>query len=101
MLERTNEHLLYECDDRTRWNLCIPTLNFIDFYEEIDVKQTYKNACRHKKDINVQKVGGMVRKLPPSNDVLTFSWVVESFLKNLRKTINIFSSTIQFTCGGH
>lgn len=38
-----------------------------------------------KKDINVQKVGGMVRKLPPSNDVLTFSWVVESFFKELPK----------------
>ncbi|MGH0669613.1 site-specific integrase [Bacillus paranthracis] len=86
LLERTNEHLLYECDDRTRWNLCIPTLNFIDFYEEIDVKQTYKKMLVDiKKDINVQKVGGMVRKLPPSNDVLTFSWVVESFFKELPK----------------
>lgn len=38
-----------------------------------------------KKDIDIQKVGGMVRKLPPSNDVLTFSWVIESFLKKHRK----------------
>ena len=100
MLERTNEHLLYECDDRTRWNLCIPTLNFIDFMKKLMLNKLIKMLVDIK-DINVQKVGGMVRKLPPSNDVLTFSWVVESFLKNLRKTINIFSSTIQFTCGGH
>ena len=60
------------------------------FMKKLMLNKLIKNACRHKKDINVQKVGGMVRKLPPSNDVLTFSWVVESFLKNLRKTINIF-----------
>ncbi|PGM93419.1 site-specific integrase [Bacillus cereus] len=86
LLEQTNNHLLYECDDRTRWNLCIPTLNFIDFYEEIDVKQTYKKMLVDiKKDIDIQKVGGMIRKLPPSNDVLTFSWVIESFFKEISK----------------
>ncbi|HHT7226501.1 TPA: site-specific integrase [Bacillus cereus] len=86
LLEQTNNHLLYECDDRARWNLCIPTLNFIDFYEEIDVKQTYKKMLVDiKKDIDIQKVGGMVRKLPPSNDVLTFSWVIESFFKEISK----------------
>ncbi|OOG90912.1 site-specific integrase [Bacillus pseudomycoides] len=91
LLEQTNNYLLYECDDRTRWNLCIPILNFIDFYEGIDVTQTYKKMLVDiKKDIDIQKVGGMVRKLPPSNDVLTFSWVIESFFKETSKEENHF-----------
>jgi integrase len=80
ILERTQLYLTYECDDRMRWNLCVPTLNFIDFYEEIDTEQLFKKMLVDiKKDIDIEKVGGMVRKLPPAQDVLVFSWIVENF----------------------
>ena len=56
LLERTNEHLLYECDDRTRWNLCIPTLNFIDFMKKLMLNKLIKNACRHKKTLMFKRL---------------------------------------------
>ncbi|MBM7651779.1 site-specific integrase [Neobacillus cucumis] len=86
MLEQCEIYFNHECDDRLRWNICVSTLNFIDFFEEIDSGQMYKKLLVDvKKGINVKKVGGMVRKLPPAKDVLTFSWVLEDFFSKLEK----------------
>lgn len=88
-LEKTQLYLTYECDERMRWNLCVPTLNFIDFYEEIDNEQMYKKMLVDiKKEIDIEKVGGMVRKLPPAKDVLVFSWIVDNFFTTQNKGDN-------------
>ncbi|WP_050180979.1 site-specific integrase [Domibacillus robiginosus] len=86
-LEKTQLYLTHECDDRTRWNLCVPILNFIDFFAEINSGLSYQKMLLDvKESINMEKVSGMVRQLPSPHDVLTFSWVLEdSFKKNNKK----------------
>ncbi|MEG7938145.1 site-specific integrase [Bacillus mobilis] len=84
--EQVQLYLLHKCDDRKRWNLCIPTLNFLDFYEEFDKNQLYTNLLLSiKKDININNVMGLVRSLPSAQDILAFSWVLEDFFLSIQK----------------
>lgn len=82
LLEECNQYLKYECDDRKKWNICIPVLNFLDFYDDISSLNNYRQMLFDiKSQINMESVSGSVRTLPIPSDVLNFSLVLEDFIK--------------------
>jgi integrase len=85
-IENIRLFLQYECDDSKRWNLCVPTLNFLDFFEGVDSSKEYrKMVIDIKKNINIENVSGKTRKLPSAKDVLTFSFAIEKFIADIIK----------------
>lgn len=91
-LENSRLFLQYECDDSKKWNLCVPTLNFLDFFEGVDRSKEYRKMILDiKKNINVENVSGKTRKLPSAKDVLTFSFALEKFIATIPKnTLDYF-----------
>ncbi|HFK1463300.1 Phage integrase family protein [Bacillus sp. ok061] len=83
-LDATRLFLQYECNDSKRWNLCIPILNYLDFYENIDKNNEYRKMLVDlKKEIDIEKVSGKVRSLPTPQDILSFSWVLEDYMSKV------------------
>lgn len=82
-IEGIEIYLRHECNDRRAWNACVPTINFLDFYEAIDPDLLYKNILiKIKGEINIKNVSGRVRGLPAAKDVLILSNAVEHFFEN-------------------
>ncbi|MGE7836872.1 site-specific integrase [Viridibacillus arvi] len=74
---------LMSCDDRKRWNLCIPTLNLLDFLDNSSFNTYYEFLINIKNTINLENVSGKTRSLPNVKDVLNFSKIVDTFESNL------------------
>ncbi|MGM0835880.1 MAG: site-specific integrase [Bacillota bacterium] len=83
IIENVRDYLNYECSDTKRWNLIIPTLNYLDFYDDLDSYSYRKMLSDIKKEINMENVGGKVRKLPSSQDVLAFSNILNEYFSKL------------------
>lgn len=79
------EEYLMSCDDRKRWNMCVPTLNLLDFLDNSLFNDYYRFLINIKNTINMDNVPGKTRSLPNVKDVL-----------NLSKVINSFEQTIEY-----
>lgn len=79
------KYLKHECNDIQRYITANAALNFLDYYEQADPNSSYTSFLAElKDDINLDDVIGDIRKLPPSSDVLAFSWVLEDFWQNVK-----------------
>ncbi|WP_053218852.1 site-specific integrase [Virgibacillus senegalensis] len=81
-LDSFSEYMLRESkyNDKTKRQILLSLLNFIDFYEELNVEGTYIKQLTDIKNKLNYKSG--IRELPSSVDILKFSRVVDDYFEN-------------------
>lgn len=81
--ENTKElknHLEYSCGNLQRYYLLLATKNFLDYYDQFDADGYFKRLLwEWSSDIDIVSLSSKTRSLPPSHEVMIFSWVMEDY----------------------
>lgn len=85
-IDEVETYLSNKCSQRVQYDIAISTLNFIEFYEEIDKNFEYGTLLIDIRERNSpSNRGDSQRSLPPAREVLIFDWVVNDYFSKINK----------------
>ncbi|WP_419960413.1 hypothetical protein [Psychrobacillus sp. BM2] len=85
-IQTIKDHFNHKLNERKRWGLTIYILNFLDYFEELDNNlELLSFLIQAKAEIHTPDLVGTVRILPPSKEVILFSWIIEDYFAQIDK----------------
>ncbi|MEK3992783.1 MULTISPECIES: hypothetical protein [Robertmurraya] len=78
LLKETKRYFEYKISNRQCWDITIAVLNFLDYFEDLESGDFLKLLLKAKSNLKTETFSN-TRSLPPSKEVILFSWILEDF----------------------